>query len=99
MPEISAAGKTGPRLFVYKGKSFPYLCYVENGQEKIDTIAHHLPRRAVVAMRAEGGGVDSNNFCEWASSFVDYVSDLTANDRKLLLIYDGYRSHMSLSVL
>ena len=99
MPVISAAGETGPCLLVYKGNSFPYRFHVENGQEKIDTIAHHLPRRAVVAMRAEGGGVDSNNFCEWTSSFVDYVSDLTANDRKLLLIYDGYRSHMSLSVL
>ena len=99
MPVISVAGETGPCLFVYKGKSFPYRCYDENGQEKIDTIAHQLPRWAVVAMLAEGKGVDSNNFCEWTSSFVDYVSDPTTNDRKLLLIYDGYRSHMSLSVL
>ena len=62
MPAISASGETGPCLFVYKGKSFPYRCYVKNGEKHIDSIAHHLPQRAIIAMREEGDAVDSDNF-------------------------------------
>ena len=32
---------------------------------------------------------------KWARLFVEEVTDLTQNGRKLLLLYDGYRSHMS----
>ena len=50
-------------------------------------------------MREENGGVDRYNFISWAQTFVLYVSDLTANNRRVLLVYDGYRSHLSLEVL
>ena len=50
-------------------------------------------------MREKGSRVDSDNFLNWTNYFVDFVSDLTANGRKLLRIYDRYRSHMSLTVL
>ena len=99
MPAISASGETGPCLFLYKSKSFPYRCYVKNGEEHVDSIARNLPRSATIEMREKGGGVDSDNFLKWADCFVNSVSDLTANGRKLLFIYDGYRSHMSLTVL
>lgn len=44
-------------------------------------------------------GVDKANFIRWAMGFVDEVKDLTAGGRKVLLIYDGCRSHMSVKVL
>ena len=72
MPAICASGETGPCLFVYKGKSFPYRCYVKNGEEHVDSLAHHLPRRAVIKMREEGGGVDSDNFFEMGELFCGF---------------------------
>ena len=72
MPAISASRETGPCLFVYKGKSFPYRCYVKNGVEHVDSLAHHLPRRAVIKMREEGGGVDSDNFFEMGELFCGF---------------------------
>lgn len=41
----------------------------------------------------------SKKFRNWANKFVEFVADLTANNRKLLLIYDGYRAHLSLEVV
>ena len=99
MPVISAAGDAGPCLFVLKESQQPYRCITDYRTPKIDTLANHLPSSAVVAMRPEGGGVDQYNFLEWARHFVSHVKGLTTNGRKVLLIYDGYRSHMSLQVL
>ncbi len=41
----------------------------------------------------------SHNLLEWARRFIENVKDLTADGRKLLLTYDGYRSHMTIPVL
>lgn len=43
--------------------------------------------------------MDSINFYEWAKVFIESVRDLTASGRKLLLTYDAYRAHTTLSVL
>ena len=37
--------------------------------------------------------------CEWADLFVEGIKDLTCNGCKVLLVYDGYRSHMSFKAL
>ena len=42
---------------------------------------------------------DSSNFYLWATQFAMHVADLTTNNRKVLLILDGYRSHMSVQTL
>lgn len=44
-------------------------------------------------------GVDTFNFVQWARRFVEDINNLTAEGRKVLLTYDGYRSHMSMAVL
>lgn len=50
-------------------------------------------------MRQEIYGVDMVNFREWAKKFVESTSDLTANERKVLLLLGGYHTYMSLDVL
>ena len=52
-----------------------------------------------MALRLENGGVDTQNFRNWANKLVQFVAELTANDRKVLLIYDGNRANLSLEVL
>lgn len=99
MPVVSAAGDCGPTLFVFKGTNVPYRNVLRNGVVVTETYSTFLPRGAVVAMREKRGGVDSTNFLSWAKEFVSHVRDLTAGGRKILLIYDAYRSHMTLAVL
>jgi hypothetical protein len=43
--------------------------------------------------------VDKHKFLQWAKIFVEAVADLTTDGRKVLLIYDGYRSHLGLEAL
>ena len=99
MPVISARGDTGPPLFVLQGKRLPYRRVVEGGVVRTQTYADLLPRTACIALREERGAVDSTNFVHWAHKFVESVSDLTANGRHVLLTYDAYNAHMSLTVL
>lgn len=99
MPIVSAAGSAGPVLYVFKGTQMPYRTVRRNSTEVTESLSPHFPRNAIVTMRPEIASVDSKNFYEWAVHFVDHVGDLTANNRKVLLIYDGCPSHMSLRVL
>ena len=99
MPCISAAGHFPPLLFVFKGKTLPYRRVLRNGREIHETAADILPRHSFVAVREQNGGVDRHNFLNWGMAFVDSVKDLTANNRKLILPYDAYRSHITLDVL
>ena len=50
-------------------------------------------------MREEGGRIDMRIFIRWAGLFLEEVRDLTLKDRKVLLLYEGYRSHMSYEAL
>lgn len=77
----------------------PYREIIVDGKKVVQTLTDFLPTGATIAMRKEGGGVDSSNFLEWASKFVEHVRPLTCGGRKVLLTYDGYRAHMSLPVL
>lgn len=77
----------------------PYREVLRSGEAHVQTYADLLPRNSVIAFREERGGVDSSNFLSWARLFVESVRDLTAGGRKVLLIFDAYRSHMSLDVL
>ena len=96
---VSADGDAAAPMFVFHGSTIPYQKILVDGKVVHDTYSMHLPRNSMVTMRKEGGGVDSSNFLAWAKQFVHSVKDLTAGGRRLLLTYDGYRSHMSLAVL
>ena len=99
LPVISADGQTGPPLFVFKGLRLPYRNVLCNGRVRTETPACNLPINSCLALRQENGGVDTVNFLHWAYSFVSFVGPLVANNRKVLLIYDGYRAHLSLDIL
>lgn len=99
MASISAAGNSGPPLFVFKGKKLPFRRVVRGGEEVYESLADVLPRHSVISAREKCGGVDMHNFLNWGLEFVKSVKDLTANNRKLLLTYDAYRSHITLDVL
>ena len=53
----------------------------------------------MVVTREENGGIDTLRLLEWGHVFVEYVEPLARRGRKVLLVYDGYRAHLSLSVL
>ena len=99
MPCISAGGDAGPPLFAFKGARLPYRVVIQNGVECTETLSTHLPQNSLVNMREVIAGVDGESFHQWAKVFTDYVSHLTENVRHVLLIYDAYRSHLSLRVL
>ena len=99
MPVISAAGEAGPPLFVIKEKRMAYRNVLRNGKTYIESPVSTLPRRSVLATGIEAGAVDSMNFLSWSDSFTEFTKDLRDEGRKVLLIYDGYRSHFSLQVL
>eukprot|EP00178_Gracilaria_changii_P018579 TRINITY_DN531_c0_g1_i1.p1 TRINITY_DN531_c0_g1~~TRINITY_DN531_c0_g1_i1.p1 ORF type:complete len:353 (+),score=29.71 TRINITY_DN531_c0_g1_i1:40-1059(+) len=99
MPVVSAAGDCGPLLVVVKGSRIPYRTVLKNGVAIQEAPTVSLPRNAVIATRCDTGGVDSVNFKAWAQRFVAYVHSLTINGRKVLLVYDAYRAHLSLEVL
>ena len=86
-------------LFFIKGKRVPYRKVLRSGAVYSETPLCKLPRHSVLATRSEGGGVDRTNFIWCALRFVDYTKDLRLLGRKVLLIYDAYRSHISLEVL
>ena len=58
-----------------------------------------LPCGSLAAMCEEKGGIDTARFMDWCFFFVDHVEPLTQEGRKVLLIYDVYRSHLSLIIL
>lgn len=100
MPTVFADGSLGNLFVVAKGDAIQYRVNKnKNGNEVLETFADCFPRRTVLTTRSELAGVDKHNFLRWAEGFVKEVSDLTKDGRKVLLIFDGYRSHMSVSVL
>ena len=99
MPVVSAAGKMGPTLFVFKGKHLPNCKVLPDGKVWLEGLEDRLPRHTVVKSREKLGGADKLNFKEWAYEFIVHVRDLTSNGHQVLLIYDAYGSHMSLEVL
>jgi len=99
MPVIFADGTATAPLFVFKDSKQPYRI-IQHGRVTVtEMLEDCLPRKSLVFMREDIGGVDKRVFFEWAKHFVKDTADLRANARKILLIYDAYRSHMSLDVL
>ena len=65
----------------------------------LQSIADFLPRGALVATRKDVASVDKINSVEWARRITEDMRDLTANGRKVLLLYNEYRSHMCIHAL
>ena len=97
--ELSHDGDAGPTLYVFKGSGIPYRTVLKDVNSVVESVSDIMPRGALVTVRRHSAGVETTDVFEWAIRFVNHVRDLTANRRKVLLIYDGYRSHMSFKVL
>lgn len=96
MPDIFASGEMGRPMFVFKGTKLPHRVVERDSALYRESVVDCLPRRSIVTTREDLAGVDKSNFIRWAELFVEDVADLTKQGRKVLLLYDGYRSHMSL---
>lgn len=99
MPVIFANGDTANPLFVVEGCSLMYRIIDVSNRDVCESLADCIPRGAYITTREEVAGIDKKIFREWATRFVKEVADLTQNGRKVLLLYDGYRSHMGIEVL
>ena len=99
MSVVSTSGDTGPPLFMFNDIKIPYRLVLINGVVVNEAYASYLPRGAVMTMREKIAGVHTINFIHWAEKFVESLRDFLGGGRKILVIYDGYRAHMSLRVL
>jgi len=99
LPVIFASGEKGRPMLVLKGKRYPFRILGQGDSLRMQSVASCLPSDCLITMRDEVADVDKHNFLHWARYFVEDVRPLTEHGRKVLLIYDGYRSHMSPSVL
>ena len=99
---VHASGDIGRPMFVFQGTRRRYRKLQTSRTRQashLQTIADCLRRGALVATRKDVASVDKINFDEWARRITGDMNDLTANGRKLLLLYDGYRSHTCVQAL
>ena len=99
MPIISASGACAPPLFVFKGSWLPYRTFIRDGNVVTQTPLCNIQYGPMAVTREGNGGIDTPRFLDWGYSFVEHVEPLTRGGRKVLLIYYGYRAHLSLAVL
>lgn len=76
MPITSALGHAAAPLFVFKGSRVPYSTFIKDGKEVVQIFADFVPRRSMIAVREQNGGVDSRNFLNWAFAFVRELTNL-----------------------
>lgn len=86
-------------IFFQGGKDRYRSVLGTNGEPYNESLLNCLPARSFVMTRKEVAGVDKEHFVRWAEQFVLDVKQQTGNNRKVLLTYDGYRSHMSIEAL
>lgn len=99
LPTIFANGDCGRPLFITQGGSMPWREVVRGNRYEMETIFECLPRGSLATTRDTVAGVTKFSFELWAEYFVRDVADKTTNGRKILLTYDGYRSHLGVKVL
>ena len=99
MPVVFENGDVGRSLFVVQATRVKYRTSLHDGMESMETLADCLPRGSVITTRQDVASVDSHNVLRWGRSFAEDCRDLTAGGRKVLLILDGHRGHMTYPVL
>lgn len=98
MPVIAVDVSAVTIWIVFWASHIPFRHVVANGITKIDWYQEWLPRGALVKVRQNIVSVDSTNFSFSALRFVRLFKDWHGLNSKVLLVFDGYRSHMSLEV-
>ena len=98
MPVVSADGRHHRLLVVLPGVRSRWTKVIANNKEVHQTPSDFLPHGSFVFQRTPAG-VDTGIFLKWLPSFLNDTSHLRENGKRMLLIYDGYKSHVSLSVI
>lgn len=98
MPVSSASVESGPSLFVFKGR-ITFHNIVHDNRAYTGVSSFKLSVGSVTTTTTYIGGVDTVSFLSCAEKFVSYTKQVNVNDKKLLIIYDGYRAPLSVSVL
>ena len=86
-------------MFLFEGMRILYRKVLKDSRIWIETFADMLPKGSEVTARTVTTGVDRDDFCRYTLRFFGDICGLTQNSRKLLLLYDGYRSHMNIGAL
>lgn len=98
---IHAKRDLGRSMFVLQ---WTPLCYRrtrarERHTGNLQVINNCLPQNALVLVREEVEAVHSSIFQRYAEFFVKDTEHLRKDYRKILLLYDGYRSYMNISAV
>lgn len=98
-PAVSAAGESAAPMLALKGSHLKHREINQNWQKVTQALLDALPRHAIVTTRKQHAGLDRRNFYRWSEHFAKEARDLAAGGRKMLLLYDGYRSHLGFDAL
>ena len=99
MPVVFADGGCGRTLFVVQGRTLPYRILDVNSVHATQSLADCFPKGTYITTREDVAGFDKFSFERWASDFGEECRSKTAHGQKVSLLYDGYRSQMSLKAL
>lgn len=97
---INGSGYSFPPLWIFKATLLPFRVSTDsNGMKVTKFAAHILPSDSLLCTSREVGGMYEGIFVHSVSKFVVRVKHLTANDRKILLVYSAQRANLSLRCL
>ena len=93
MPTVSAAGTCCKPVIVFPGKQ----AHSRRVNGTIQSLYSYLP--SCYLYQREVPGVDSKIIFDWAQKFIAETMYLRANSQYLLLVLDGYGSHVQFKTL
>ena len=99
MPTVSADGKCFNPYFILKGQGLRWKEVGRAGERFTESVVNFLPAGSLITTRENIAGVDKQNFLRWVPFYLQQIGPLLENGRKVLLIYDGYKSHLDIRVL
>ena len=65
----------------------------------MESVLNHLPAGSLITTQDNVAGVDKTKLLRWIPFYLQQIKPLLENDRKVLLIYDGCKSHLDIKVL
>ena len=99
MPTIAADGSSLKPYFILKGQGVHWKEVIRGGEKITESILNFLPAGCLVTTRENVAGVDKENFRRWVPFYLQQIQPLLQDDRRVLLIYDGYKSHLDIRAL
>ena len=98
-PVVFAIGCVGRPLFIVNGKCLSFCVTMEhNSGSSVETLAYCLPSGSLITCREDVAGVDAQNVFERAEWFIR-ENERKLSQSKILLLLDGYQSHMRYKTL